>query len=209
MTDDAGRFHIAGLTAGTYAVRANLPINALKNLTKNLKGALSVGMSSPGTMGTAMTMDDGLSVYSGNVFFKKDLKPIELGEDQQLSGSDMSIPVDGMHSIGVHVTDSASGSPLQVGQVELLDADGKEILRSGYVDDSGECSFEYVPDGIYTLRVVNAMDVSEVGKMLSDNYDPKKAIHYGSAETKLRVSEDVSGIVLQVSKAADEGKAAQ
>jgi hypothetical protein len=126
-----------------------------------------------------------------------------------MSGADLQIPVDGMHSVEVHVTDSASGSPLQVAQVELLDAEGKEILRSGYVDDNGECSFESVPDGMYMLRVVNAMDVSQVGKMLSDNYDPKKAIHYGTAETKVRVSEDVSGIVLQVSKAADDAKAAQ
>ncbi len=209
ITDDAGRYHIPGLVAGVYAVKATVPVNALKNLTKNIKGALALGMSSPGSMGSAMAAEDGLSIYSGNVFFKKDLKPIGLGENKQLGGIDMSIPVGGMYSVGVRVTDAVSGSPVQVAQVELLDADGKEALRAGFVDDNGECTFDYVPDGIYTLRTINAMDVSQVGKMLSDNYDPKKAIHYAAAETKLRVSKDVSGIVLQVSRPKDQTKAGQ
>jgi hypothetical protein len=59
---------------------------------------------------------------------------------------------------------------------------------------------------MYTLRVVDAMDVSKVGKMLDDNYDPKKAVRYATAETKVQVSEDVSGVLLQVSKVDEKGK---
>ena len=50
------------------------------------------------------------------------------------------------------------------------------------------------------------MDTLQVGKMMDDNYDPKKAIHYASAESKVQVSEDVSGVLLQVSRAEEKKK---
>jgi hypothetical protein len=210
-TDDGGHFHIAGLAAGSYALRASLPLSALKNLGKNMKGMIAINTvsSDEDMVSSAALLANGLSVYNGNVFFKKDLKPIELGEGEQLTGADMTFPVDGMHSVQVHVEESATGHAVDVAQVLLLDADGKDALRLGYVDEQGDCTFDYVPEGNYTLRVVNAMDTSHVGKILSDDYDPKKAIHYGKAETKVQVSGDVSGIVLRVAKVATENKTGQ
>ena len=209
-TDDTGRFRIAGLLPGSYALRAELPINAIKNLTKNLKSLLAMGgAGATSSMAMSGLMSDGLSIYSGNVLFKKDLKPIELGADEQMSAADIVVPLGGMHTVTARVVDSASGHGLEVARVLLLDAEGKETLRSGFVDDDGSCSFEYVPEGMYTLRVVDAMDVSQVGKMLSDNYDPKKAIHYKTTETKVQVSEDVSGVLLQVSRTEEKSHSAQ
>jgi len=207
MTDDQGRFHIAGLTAGIYALRAALPINALKNLGKNIKGMMAISMAAPDAASSTMMLGDGLSVYNGNVFFKKDVKPIVLGENDQFTGADMTIPLDGMHSVQAHVEEAVTGHALNVAQVLLLDADGKDALRSGFVDDKGDCTFDYVPEGDYTLRVANAMDTSRVGKMLDDDYDPKKAIRYEKAEVKVQVSADVSGIVLRVTRSAADKKA--
>jgi hypothetical protein len=200
MTDDQGRFRIAGLTAGNYALRAEVPLSAVKNLTKNLKGMLTLGMANPGGMSAASAlgsmMSDGLSVYSGNVLSKKDMRPIDLAENEQLSSADIVVPLNGMHSVTARVVDAANGHGLSLARVLLLDAEGKETLRAGFVDD----------EGMYTLRVVDAMDVSKVGKMLDDNYDPKKAVRYATAETKVQVSEDVSGVLLQVSKVDEKGK---
>jgi hypothetical protein len=208
MTDDKGQFRIAGLGPGTYALRAEVPLSVVKNLSKNLKGILAMSMANPkpGAQASMLgsMMGDGLSVYSGGVLFKKDLKPIELGKDEQMHAADITIPLGGMHTVTARVVDSTSGKGLEVARVLLLDADGKETLRSGFVDDDGNCSFEYVPDGMYTLRAVDAMDVSQVGKMLSDNYDPKKAVRYKTAESKLQVSGEVSGVLLQVSRAEEK-----
>lgn len=201
-TDEAGRFHITGLPPGTYAVRADLPLGLLKNLGTSFKGILALGMSSPDSLGSATKYDSGLSVYSGNVLFRKDLKPFELGDGASFTGANITIPLNGMYSVQAQVKDAATGKPLDMAQVQLMDADGNEILRAQFVDDNGNCIFEYVPAGQYTLSVVNAMDLSGVGKMLDKNYDPKKAVHYSAASLKVRVSDNTEGIVLQVSKPA-------
>jgi 5-hydroxyisourate hydrolase-like protein (transthyretin family) len=200
VTDEAGRFHIAGLPPGAYALRASLPFGQLKNLGASLKGIISLGMSSPDSMASAMKTDSGLSVYSGNVLFRKDLKPIELTDGQAYTGADITVPLNGMFTVQARVEDAATGKPVDVAQVQLMDADGHETLRSQFVDDDGTCTFEYVPIGQYTLQVVNAMDLSAVGKILDDNYDPKKAVPYTSTPTKIQVSGNTEGIVLQLTK---------
>jgi hypothetical protein len=210
MTDDAGRFRIAGLAAGTYGLRASLPLNALKNLGNKLKSVMILGMTSPDALAASSQVDDGLSVYSGNVFFKKDLKPIELTASEAYTGADITIPADGMHKVQVHVEEMTTGNAIELAQVQLLDANGKDTLRSGYVDDHGDCTFDYVPEGQYTLQVVNAVDASGMGKMGSGDFNPKNVVRYGPAKTKVSVTGDISNIVLQVAKIVPaENKASQ
>lgn len=209
-TDDQGRFRIAGLMPGNYALRAEVPLSAVKNLTKNLKGMLTMGMANPGGKSSVAAlgsmMGDGLSVYSGNVLSKKDLRPIDLAENEQLSSADIVVPLNGMHSVTARVVDAANGHGLSMARVLLLDAEGKETLRAGFVDDDGNCTFEYVPEGMYTLRAVDAMDGSQMGKLFDDKFDPKKVVCYGTAETKVQVSEDLNGVLLQVSREDEKGK---
>lgn len=208
-TDDAGRFRIPGLIPGTYALRVTLQLNLLKNLGTKIKGIMMLSMSSPDAVASATKVDDGLSVYSGNVFSPKDLKPIELGDGEAFSGADITIPLEGMHSVQAHVEDSATGNAIGMAQVKLLDAEGKATLRACFVDDDGNCTFDYVPDGMYTLEVANALDTSAVGKLGSENYDPTKAVHYGSASTKVQVSSDTANVMLQVAKEGAESKGVQ
>jgi hypothetical protein len=209
VTDDQGHFRIAGLAGGSYALRATLPLNLLKNLGNKLKSTIALSMASPGSFNSVAKHDEGLSVFSGNVFAAKDLKPIEVGEGEAVTGADITIPFNGMHSVQAHVEDSADGHAIDLAQVELLDADGKETLRTGFVDDDGNCTFDYVPDGQYTLQTANALDTSPAEKPMDGNYDPKKIIRYSQAKTKITVSGDVSGIVLQVTKVAASTSAAQ
>lgn len=209
MTDDAGHFRIPGLMPGTYAVRVTLQLNMLKNLGAKIKGIMMLSMSSPDAVAAATKVDDGLSVYSGNVFSPKDLKPVELGEGEAFAGADITIPLEGMHSLEAHVEDGATGDAIGMAQVKLLDADGQQTLRACFVDDEGNCTFEYVPDGMYTLQVANALDTSAVGKLGSDNYDPSKAVHYGSASTKVQVSSDTAPVILQVAKPGKDNNATQ
>jgi hypothetical protein len=200
VADEAGRFHIAGLPPGKYALRASLPLGLLKNLGASLKGIIALGISSPDSMASAMKYDSGLSVYSGNVLFRKDLKPIELTDGVAYTGADIIIPLSGMYSVEARVEDAATGKPVDLAQVQLMDADGQETLRAQFVDDNGQCTFDYVPTGQYTLQVVNAIDISAVGKLGEDGYDPKKAVHYVSTKTKILINGNLEGIVLQVTR---------
>lgn len=199
-TDDEGRFRIGGLAPGSYALRATLPVNLLKNLGRSFKDMLILGAASPDSMAVATKYNNELSVYSGNVFFPKDLKPIQIAADEAYEGAYITIPLRGMHSLEAHVEVGATGDPVKLAQVELLDADGKEILRAGFVDDHGDCTFDYVPDGSYTLDVVNAVDESSI-ETLKD-FDPKKVAHYSSAKARAQVNGNTGTVVLRVTRMA-------
>ena len=97
-------------------MRASLPLNVIKNLGNKLKSVLVMGMTSPDALTANSQVDDGLSVYSGNVFFKKDLKPIELTAGEAYTGADIVIPADGMHKVLVHV-EEMTRQPTDVAQV--------------------------------------------------------------------------------------------
>lgn len=208
-TDDLGRFRIPGLLPGAYAIRASIRINQLKNLGKTISNMVALNGIAPDAVGSALNVGDGLNIYNGGVFSKSEIKPIVVSDGGQKSGNDITIPLDGLHSVGIRVEDGASAQPLSVAQVQLLDAEGKDLLRTGFVDDHGECELEYVPNGAYTLRVLNAMDVSLAGKPFSENYDMKKIIRYRTAEMKIQVNDDISGIVLRVSKESSEMKSSR
>ena len=126
---------------------------------------MALGASSPDLMASVMKYDDGLSVYSGNAFSRLHLKLIELGKDEAYTDANITIPLGGMHSLEVHVGDSVTGAAITVAQAMLMDADAKETLRACFLDSHGDCRFDYVPDGTYTVEVDNALDTSAVGKL--------------------------------------------
>lgn len=200
LTDSDGHFHVAGLAPGSYALRATLTLNLLKNLGANFKDMLFLGAASPDSMTVATRYNNELSIYSGNVFFPNDLKPIELSADEAYAGANITIPLRGMHTLKAHVEDSATNNPVKLAQVELLDAEGKQILRAGFVDDNGDCTFDYVPDGSYSLEVVNAVDESSFAHLNLQDFDPKQVVHYSPVETKVRVNGNTDNIMLRVTK---------
>lgn len=209
LTDEQGHFHISGLMAGDYALRAEVPVGMIKNLGRNLSGVVAESMSQ-GDKHNAMNVfnalnNQGLSVYSGNALLKKDLHPIAVGEHEQLGGADIQIPLGNLHSVTVHVAAAESGRPLSVVHVQLADAETREVLRSSYAGEDGACTFEYVPQGFYLVQAVGGMDTSQMGKILDPGYDAKKLVRYQTAETKLQVSNESSEVTLQVSREEPKG----
>jgi hypothetical protein len=76
-TDDRGRFRIAGLAPGEYALRASL-----------VASGPGVSASNLGDGGSAIS----LAVYSGDTFKRADAKPIKLAIGDELTGADIIIP---------------------------------------------------------------------------------------------------------------------
>jgi 5-hydroxyisourate hydrolase-like protein (transthyretin family) len=200
MTDEQGRYRISGLIAGSYALRAEVPVGGIKNLGKNLKGALALGLTGGPKSGMMTSLSavsgDGLSVYSGNALLKKDLKAFDLSASDQMSGADLQIPLSNLHTVTVHVAAAESGQPLTVVQVQMIEADSKEVMRSGFAEEDGSCTFEYVPEGYYVVRAVSGLVAPD--KRIDVGSDNKNLIRYRSAESKIQVSGDIDNVNLQV-----------
>ncbi|MFY9936978.1 MAG: carboxypeptidase-like regulatory domain-containing protein, partial [Silvibacterium sp.] len=126
-TNDLGHYRVSGLPAGKYVVMTTLP-----TITTSFRGLLG------GPPATESRMDEAgaLSVYSGNVFREKDAKPIELIAGTERDGSDITIPLLGLHNISGSVTALADGHAINWGSVVLLRADDKSVVRSFHISEN-------------------------------------------------------------------------
>lgn len=197
-TDADGHYHLPGLPPGRYALRAALPLGLLKNAGNEIKDMLYLG---PESAALAMKIERELSIYSGNAFSPQNLTPISITANQAYNGANITIPLRGLQTVKVHGQDSASGEPVQVAQVELRDATGKDVLRAGFVDDGGDCAFDDVPEGSYSVALVDGVDVSSSAPLSLRNLATgSKAVHYAPASTSVQVNGGPSQAVLRVSK---------
>jgi len=143
-TDDLGRFRVAGLAPGEYALRASLT-------------ATGVGIS-------AANMGDGgsgvsLVVYTGDTFDRAQAKAIKITAGDEQPGVDITIPARKLHNISGRVLAKDDGHTLNVGQVALTAKDNPAVHATAAIRDDGSFRFEdLVPNTTYTLTVTNAAD---------------------------------------------------
>jgi hypothetical protein len=200
-TDDRGHFRFYGLLPGKYAVKAALPV---------VQTTAGVGA---GSIAVHMNVSDALVVYSGNALREKDIKAIELTDGQDLDGIEVVFPINGLHSISGSVAAKSDNHAVNAGTLELDDSDTKTAVRTATINQDGTFRINYVPNGMYVLKVTTAADMA-YGGAKTDTLTPSldqlmnsKTLHaYGSATMPVTVSDDdASGLTLQVPDAGGTG----
>jgi hypothetical protein len=169
VTDDTGRFHIAGLSSGTYTLQARLSTSPLStNANNRIGGGSGIGAVSSGAGGGNMfgdLMGLRLTVYSGNTLRLADARPLTLRAGEDRTGEEIVMPLRALHSIAGHVVAKSSGRPVNSGTVELTaqDAAGKDdpsIHLTASIRPDGSFRFDYVASPlVFTLRAAHAREM--------------------------------------------------
>jgi hypothetical protein len=198
-TDDRGHYRMIGAPAGEYTVRAPLPMEMISAGGVVGSGEFNVSVSGH--------VDSGLSVYSGDKFRAKDAQITKVGDGEVVGGIDITVPLNGLHTISGIVTAKRDGHGLNKGRVELLDAEDHEQARSVDVEEDGSFVIAYVPEGKYILRVTGAGDTTmvEIHPYPSMTVNQTETIRsYGDAEMPLLVQGDINGVDLAAPDASVE-----
>ncbi len=142
-TDDRGHFYEPALPPGTYTVDVELPAALL--LPDAIQGtrALTVLLTGGGALRT----------YYGNRPRLHQATPIELTEGADRSGVDITIPINGLHSVSGALTSKQDRRAFPYGAVRLLDPDDKTVLRETFVGNDGSFAFQYVAAGTYLVEI--------------------------------------------------------
>lgn len=185
FTDDLGRFRIAGISAGEYL--------------------LTSAYAGPDIMNIFAESTRPLTIYFGDVFFRKDAKLIKLGDGEDSSGDDITIPLSKLHSISGSLQDAA-GHLINSGDVALYTSppDNIEVSKAHIESENSSFHMDYIPEGHYILRVTNARNVSGTAPTPPSGYQSPKldetaAQIYTPYEAPLEVLGDMSGINLPLS----------
>ena len=190
-TDDTGYFRLSGLPSGNYVLETTFP-----TLSMSFAGLFG----GPNLVEARNNESASLSVYSGNVFRRKDAKLIELVAGEERDGADIIIPLLGLHSINGSILALSDGHPINNAKVELLYADDKSSLRNIDLDEDGRFNFSNVPQGEYILHITDPADtVKETKHDGPMTYDIDKPVHhYASVDHPLILHDDVSSLVINV-----------
>jgi hypothetical protein len=149
------------------------------------------------------SMGDMLMVYSGGALHEKDIKPVEVGSGDDVSGVDVVFPIDNLHSIAGSVVAKTDGHAINSGWISLEDPDSKAQVRGTSIEQDGSFRLNYVLEGQYILKVAGAGDKE---KTSDDGVDASIAFMtrgktlktYGLAEVPVTLKNDSTGLVLQV-----------
>jgi len=133
-SDGHGRYNLTNLAAGEYAVCALMP---------------------------SESQDSSARVCLGNTFRKKNAKTVKVQAGEIATGSDIEIPLSGLHTVAGTVSALADGHALGHGTARLLYADDREKAREIPLLEDGTFSFEFVPEGKYILTVSGAKDAEQ------------------------------------------------
>ncbi len=162
VSDSHGRFTVSGIPAGEYRVCALLP---------------------------TASQDNTLYVCLGNVLRPKDSSSVKVAAGEQLSSLEIVVPLSGLRTVSGSVTAATDGHAILHGTVQLLYTDDRESMRTASLDQDGQFSFEFVPEGTYLLRVSGANDARA-----DESGGTNSAVSislYGDKEFPLQVSGDI------------------
>jgi hypothetical protein len=188
-TNDRGHYRIFGVQAGKYALKAALP---------TMQASVGLGAS----VALHMNMGDALLVYSGGALREADVKPVEVGQGQDIDGIDIIFPLNNLHSVSGSVVAKSDNHAVDSGTIELEDSETKAKLRTTLIEHDGGFHLNYIPDGQYILRVTTAADTEK--SATDDDSDFSRMLHskalksYGGAELPIILKSDSTGLVLQV-----------
>jgi hypothetical protein len=180
ISDGHGRYALTNLLHGEYAVCTLLPAEAENSAPR---------------------------VCLGNTFRKKESKTVKLRAGEIASGTDIEIPLSGLHTLSGTVSALADGHALNHATLRLLYADDREPARETALLEDGSFSFDYVPEGNFILAVNDAMDAPQKVSETGNSADAASAktpddIRYADKEIPLTVMGDVEDVNLAVSPAS-------
>jgi hypothetical protein len=193
-TDDEGNYRIAGLKPGVYRVAAIQPGD---NSNGGIEGSIFFNIAGN---------PNSLHVYSGDTFHKKSAKTYELHTGDDITGIDITIPVEAFHRVQGHLA-TLDGTPVSVATLTLTDtADDSFVLRTQPVRD-GSFTFSTVPSGTYKLSATDAHS-GTISEDFPDNIPIqaqmlKDAHTLTDASTNILVKDsDLTGVDLQLPDAS-------
>jgi hypothetical protein len=131
ISDSHGHYAVTNLPAGEYRVCTLMPTDTEQAASR---------------------------VCLGNVYRRKEAKSVKVAAGETAAGTDIEIPLSGLHKVSGTVQALADGHSITHGTVRLLYVDDREPARETSLDDNGDFEFDYVPDGKYILAVSGAQD---------------------------------------------------
>jgi len=173
-TDDLGHFRIQGLAPGEYTLK--------------LPRAYDVGLT---------------AVYYGDGFLEKDAKSIKLTDGEEYPSADITVRLSKLHTITGSVV-SSSGQPINSGKITLSTADNIVMDLALIDEDNATFYIDLVPDGVYTLRITDAKNVSTQVLRTPENPNMIRNISrttlavYPDYEAPLEVTGDITSLTLTI-----------
>jgi hypothetical protein len=147
-TDDQGHFRIAGLRPGKYRVAAVQASASPMGRGEDEMGFLA-GVSDPRDV----------HFFSGDTIHKKSAKTYELRSGDDVSGIDITLPVDAFHRIEGRLS-AKDGRPINSATLTLTDSTDGSLVFQTALDRTGAFIFPAVPSGTYTLAATQAKIVT-------------------------------------------------
>jgi hypothetical protein len=194
-TDDHGHFRILGVAPGEYLVNVEVPASSGNHPEAN-QLVRQVAQSAIGSS---------LPVFFGDTTRASKAKAVKVGRGELVSGVDITIPLDKLHTVRGTVLLKSNGAPPTSAAVVLLYADTREMARAALAVD-GEFEFAYLPEDDYILQASASSasvpgDLDEISGFLmsGSGFEAPDPMNPGEgAEMRLPVRGDVDGLTISV-----------
>jgi hypothetical protein len=147
-TDDEGNYRVSGLPPGKYRVRVEIEI--VGGLRISQFGGPRSNQYGQSAGGSAAMI---LPVYPPGTLRQSKATIFEIKGDEQISGVDVRVDLNGLHSVRGKVLDPENRGAIITGVAGVFDDKDKEFRRSADLQPDGSFQIEYVPEGTYTLLV--------------------------------------------------------
>jgi len=154
-TDDVGHFRISGLKPGTYRVAAISPQKGLFEGAANDGEGMGGDDEGIGTLLGIIPDSTALHIYSGDTLHQKSAKTYELRPGDDLSGIDITIPLNAFHRVQGTLT-AKDGRLINFATLTLTDAADDSVTFSTHVNEEGLFTFPAIPSGTYNLTTKSA-----------------------------------------------------
>ena len=209
LSDDQGRFRIAGLPAGEFTFQATLLTAALdRQPFAPIASSSGSFLSILGGVSALSALR--LSVYSGGKIHLHDADTYPLRSGEERSSPDLIVPLAATHSIQGFLVAQADGHPINGGTIELIGLDSERdedpnLHFSAEVHADGSFRFDYIAGpSSYKLVVVRAADtsVTSVLKLLGSavaQHSIRRTYAPATLQVELKDS-DLTGIKIAVAE---------
>ncbi len=182
VTDDEGRYRLAGLAAGRYRVAAEL----------HTRGGMRMVQNGPGGLNGSPTNGHGdltVTVYQPGVVGSARGKVFEVKDDERVADADISVDLSGLHTVRGRVLAKEDRHVLTSTYVRLTEDGGKGFGMHAQVERDGTFAVEYVPAGTYQL-FVSGEDYDRSERPAKDGaWFPKSLRSYASLKVPVIVGE--------------------